>query len=115
VIQVYGPIFVGGRELNRGVAFFMADVGLHKAVARIAVVYEPESLSIGTVFVEEDFRRKGLSKKLHEIVYKWAQVRKSLLFSGLVVSDENKMYWESLVKAGLAERLPDNPREYVRI
>ncbi len=103
MIDIRGPLLASGNQ-EVGTAFFFAHVDTQENAGRMAVMYSSKKIVIGTLWVEEMVRKRGVARLLIEAAYRWAQIRKVALYSGAITSQEVYKYWEGLEKAGMALR-----------
>ncbi|MFA4937464.1 MAG: GNAT family N-acetyltransferase [Patescibacteria group bacterium] len=55
--------------------------------------------------INENYRGRGMAKELYRRLNAEAQTRGEVLVSDMIVSDDAKRVWESLVRSGEVERL----------
>jgi len=61
---------------------------------------------VSQVAVHEDFRRRGISSALHDAAFDFVTRKGETLRSGMLTSNEAKLYWKKLVARGQAEETP---------
>lgn len=64
---------------------------------------EKNTFFVGVVFVEPEFRRLGISSKLHDEAFKYCKNNGYTLLSGQLNSENNVNYWKKLKDNNMAE------------